>query len=136
MNTKEIISLLNEALAQEHACIIRYLTHAAVVKGVFHEPVKARLTEIATDEQTHAGLLRDRVVGLGGIPTTDVREIKMATDIPKILAINIEEEKSAITMYQNIHAKIPDNEVLLRETVEQLIRDEQEHLQELTQLTD
>lgn len=37
--------------------------------------------------------------------------------------------------HQNIHAKIPDNEVLLRETVEQLIRDEQEDVQELTQLT-
>lgn len=136
MDTREIIGLLNESLAQEHACIIRYLTHAAVVKGVFHEPVKMRLTEIATDEQLHAGLLRDRVVGLGGIPTTEVREVKMATSIPDILTINIEEEKAAIAMYQRIHAKIPDNEVLLRETVEQLIRDEQEHLQELTQLTD
>jgi len=135
MDPREMICLLNEALAQEHACIIRYLTHAAVVKGVYHEPVKARLTEIATDEQTHAGLLRDRIVGLGGIPTTEVREIKMATTIPEILAINIEEEKSAIGMYQNIQAKIPDGEVLLRETVDQLIRDEQEHLQELRQLT-
>jgi bacterioferritin len=135
MDPKEMIGLLNEALAQEHACIIRYLTHAAVVKGVFHEPVKARLTEIATDEQTHAGLIRDRIVGLGGIPTTEVREIKMATDIPQILAINIEEEKSAISMYQRIQSKIPDGEVLLRETVDQLIRDEQEHLQELRQLT-
>lgn len=136
MDIKEMIGLLNEALAQEHACIIRYLTHAAVVKGVFHEPVKARLTEIATDEQGHAGLLRDRIVGLGGIPTTEVREIKMATAIPEILAIDIEEEKTAITMYQSIQAKVPESEVLLRETVEQLIRDEQEHLQELTQLTD
>lgn len=135
MDTKEMITLLNEALAQEHACIIRYQTHAAVVKGLFHEPVKARLAEIATDEQTHAGLLRDRIVGLGGIPTTDVREIKMATTIPEILTINIEEEKTAIRMYQNIQAKIPDGEVLLRETVDQLIRDEQEHLQELGQLT-
>ena len=135
MDPKEMITLLNEALAQEHACIIRYLTHAAVVKGVFHEPVKARLTEIATDEQTHAGLLRDRIVGLGGIPTTEVREIKMATDIPQILAINIEEEKTAIEMYQKIQSKIPDSEVLLRETVDQLIRDEQEHQQELRQLT-
>ncbi len=37
MDSKEMIGLLNEALAQEHACIFRYLTHAAVVKGVFHE---------------------------------------------------------------------------------------------------
>lgn len=136
MDIKEMIGLLNEALAQEHACIIRYLTHAAVVKGVFHEPVKARLTEIATDEQGHAGLLRDRIVGLGGIPTTEVREIKMATAIPEILAINMEEEKAAIAMYQSIQAKVPESEVLLRETVEQLIRDEQEHLQELRQMTD
>lgn len=136
MDTQEMIGLLNEALAQEHACIIRYLTHAAVVKGVFHEPVKTRLTEIATDEQLHAGLLRDRVVGLGGIPTTAVREVKMATTIPEILAINIEEEKAAIVMYQGMYAKVPEGEVLLRQTLEQLIRDEQEHVQELTQLTD
>jgi len=136
MDEKEMIDLLNEALAQEHACIIRYLTHAAVIKGVFHEPVKARLTEIATDEQLHAGLLRDRIIGLGGVPTTQVRDVKMGMTIPEILKINIEEETSAIAMYQEMHSKVPDVEVLLRETVEQLIRDEQEHLQELTQLSD
>ena len=61
MDREKVLGLLNEALAQEHACQIRYRTHAAVVCGPYAEAVEDRLKEIAEDEKEHAdaaGLLQ------------------------------------------------------------------------------
>jgi len=72
MDTKKIIEGLNRMLEQEHACAIRYATHAAVVTGPYAESVAARLKEIAGDEREHAGKLRARIAALGGTPSMQV----------------------------------------------------------------
>ena len=51
MSDQKTIDALNRMLSQEHACAIRYATHAAVVSGPYAEAVATRLKEIATDEQ-------------------------------------------------------------------------------------
>ncbi|MBI3990392.1 MAG: hypothetical protein HY347_12350 [candidate division NC10 bacterium] len=137
MDKKKMLEMLNKALTMEHACYIRYLTHAAVLTGPYAEPVATRLKEIGQDEAGHAEKLRDRIVALGGTPTLEVEKAEgmMATELTKILAINIKEEESAIQMYQTILKEIPhDQETLLFETVEHILTDEMEHLEELTRL--
>lgn len=136
MDNSKMIEQLNGMLAQEHACAIRYATHAACVSGPYAETVAARLTEISGDEINHALLLRDRIVTLGGQPTMAVSEkdLKPATELSKILAINIQEEKDAIASYTKILEQIPSDNVILHRTIEDIIRDEQEHLEELENL--
>ncbi len=137
MDKKKMVEVLNKALAMEHACYLRYMTHAALVTGPYAESVAARLKEIGQDEAGHAEKLRDRVVALGGTPTLEVEKAEgmMATELQKILAINIAEEESAIRMYQGILKEIPhDQETLLFETVEHILTDEMEHLEELSRL--
>ena len=60
-----LIEVLNRMLAKEHACAIRYATHAAMVVGPYVDPVSARFQEIASDEIAHAGKLRERICALG-----------------------------------------------------------------------
>lgn len=72
MDKKKMVEMLNKALTMEHACSIRYMTHAAVVTGPYAEPMATRLKEIGQDEAGHAEKLRDRVVALGGTPTLEV----------------------------------------------------------------
>ena len=72
MDKDKMIKVLNDALAQEHACQIRYRTHAAVVSGPYAEAVESRLKEIAEDEKEHADTLRDRITALDGTPTMEV----------------------------------------------------------------
>lgn len=136
MDTQKIIAELNKMLAQEHACAIRYVTHAACITGPYSEPVAARLKEISGDEVLHAEKLRDRIVTLGGSPTMDVStaDLKPAANLEEILAINIEEEKGAIASYTKILGQIPIENVILYKTIEEIIRDEQEHLEELENL--
>ena len=98
MKDEKMIEALNRMLSQEHACAIRYATHAAVVTGPYADTVQARLKEISTDEVSHAEKLRDRILALGGMPTLEVsgEDLKSAKTLQQILSINIEEEKEAI----------------------------------------
>ena len=131
-----LIAKLNEMLAQEHACIIRYATHAAVITGPNAEAVSARLKEISGDEMDHAASLRDRIVSLGGKPTMEIHEKDLveAYDLASILKVNMREESDAIKHYTEILQMIPEDDVILYEAIRDIIADEQEHLEELSRL--
>lgn len=136
MNDTELITTLNGMLEQEHACAIRYLTHAAMVSGPYAEAVQARLKEIAGDEHLHAEKLRDRIVALGGTPSMGVSaaDLKPARTLDAIIKVNVEEEKNAIERYTSILEEVPISNVILFQTIQEILRDEQEHLEELDAL--
>lgn len=136
MDDPKLVEALNRMLAQEHACAIRYATHAALVAGPYSETVSARLKEIGTDELLHAEKLRDRILALGGMPTMEVskEDLKAATTLDSILEVNIAEEEAAIRGYTEILERISMSNVILFQTVQEIIRDEQEHLEELDAL--
>jgi bacterioferritin len=136
MNTKNLIDQLNTMLEQEHACAIRYATHAACLTGPYAETVATRLKEISGDETLHAEALRARIVTLGGKPSMRVAEKDLipAAKLDQILKINIKEEQMAIASYTKILEQIPADNVILHRTIEDIIRDEQEHLEELENL--
>lgn len=130
------VAELNALLSQEHACSIRYATHAAVVTGPYREGVAARLMEIAADEIRHAQELRDRIVALDGIPTMDVRreDLTPAASLGEILAINMAEERQAIVHYSRLLETIPRTNAILHKCLESILADEQEHLEQLKDL--
>ena len=136
MDKDRVIKILNDALAQEHACQIRYLTHAAMITGPYAEAVEARLKEIAGDEREHADTLRDRITALGGTPTMEVSKDDLipAKTLKEILDVNINEEKKAVSFYRAILKMVEHEEVILYEAIEHVIEDEQEHLEELERL--
>jgi bacterioferritin len=136
MEKNQLVEALNTMLSQEHACAIRYATHAAVVTGPYAETVAARLKEIATDETQHAELLRDRILALGGQPTMSVKaeDLKTAQKLEEILKINIAEEQAAIRGYTKILEAVPASNAILFQTIQGIIKDEQEHLEELETL--
>lgn len=136
MNDAILIDALNRMLSQEHACTIRYATHAAMVTGPYAEAVATRLREISADEVLHAEKLRGRILALGGTPTMSVRaeDLKPAATLADILSINIDEEIDAIKSYTEILNTVPPANVILFQTMQEIIRDEQEHLEELEAL--
>jgi len=138
MSDDMLINGLNRMLAQEHACAIRYATHAAVVTGPYAETVAARLKEISGDEVLHAEKLRQRILALGGTPTMDVHteDLKPASTLKEILQINIKEELEAIRGYTAILDTVAPSNVILFQTIQEIIRDEQEHLEELEAFRD
>ena len=65
---KTVLKLLNEALATEIVCVLRYKRHFFMARGLNAEPVAAEFAEHATQEQDHADKLAERIVQLGGEP--------------------------------------------------------------------
>lgn len=136
MDEATMVNALNKILEQEHACAIRYATHAAVINGPYAETVAARLREIAQDEIDHAEKLRERIIHLGGTPSMALSDadLKYADTLEEIININMDEELQAIREYEVVFKATHPENVILYQTLQELIRDEQEHLEELQNL--
>ena len=132
----QLVDRLNQLLKQEHACAIRYATHAATITGPYAESIAQRLKEISQDEMLHAEKLRERILALKGIPTLEVHteSLEYADNLKDILAINKAEEQAAINEYTDLLSLIPPTNIILFKTIEEIVRDEQEHLEELDNL--
>jgi len=138
MSKEEVIKELNKALEIEHSAIIMYLHHAEFVKGLNAEPIIARLKEIASDEEKHRDMLRERIVVLGGIPSTKLSDlkIKQSDDINEMLKDELKEEKEAVLLYRKILSMLkgPEDNETLHHEIYHLITGEQEHVEELQRL--
>jgi len=139
---KELVKMLNHALALEYAARIQYMAHAEAISGMGAEAIIKRLQEIAGDELKHEEIFRTLIAAyLGGEPAMELAETFKAKDAKKILEVNLKGEKDAIDFYKQIYQKVIDNKKSLQyefETLEHQIRhviiDEQEHVSELSLL--
>jgi bacterioferritin len=78
MDKQEMIAALNEDLSGELGAIIQYITYAAKTTGPFRPQLSAFFLQEVPDEQTHAQYLANKIVALGGEPTTKAREVPAA----------------------------------------------------------
>ncbi len=139
---EDVVKLLNDALALEHAARIQYLAHAELVRGLNAEKIIERLTEIAGDEAKHQEKFRTLIGDyLFDEPTMAVAKTHQAEDIPEILEQNLRNEKEAIDLYKLIYKKIVDNKdsfqyefEMLEHEIRHIIVDEEEHVAELLRL--
>ncbi|MBI4354192.1 MAG: ferritin-like domain-containing protein [Candidatus Omnitrophica bacterium] len=134
LETAKLIKLMNEGLEMEYASQIQYLTQAAITKGPYAEGLMARFKEIASDETEHAEILRNRIVALGGTPTTKVGTIQIHKDSLQAVKINLKYEKDTVDFYRKLLNLIPHDEVILYEGIEHVLQDSQEHVEELERL--
>lgn len=78
MNKKKLVENLNQDLAGELGAIIQYITYAAKVTGPYRPQLTAFFLEEVPDEQMHAQYLANKIVALGGEPTTTPRPVPEA----------------------------------------------------------
>lgn len=136
MDTKLILTKLNQMLKMEHGCIIRYKTYGVTTKGLYAEVIEKLFDHIAEEEEEHAGMLRQRIDALGGNPTTEVvsAEVKYGAPLQDVLDQNIQWEKEAISGYKDLFSSITKENIILYEAIEHILEDEEEHLEELQRL--
>lgn len=134
LDTNKILKLMNEGLGMEYASYIQYTTQAAITTGPYAEGLIGRFEEIASDEAEHAKLLRGRIAALGGVPTTKVGEIQIHKDSLQAVKINLKYERDTVAFYRKLLNLIPHDEVILYETIEHILQDSQEHVEELERL--
>ena len=131
MNKKLLIQHLNDDLAGELGAIIQYLTYAAKATGPYRPQLSQfYLTEVA-DEQLHAQFLANKIVALGGEPTTTPRAVAAARTNREMLEAVLEAERRATKDYtQRATQAEEQGEKGLAVQLEDMVRDESGHAEE------
>ena len=135
MDKKEIVKLLNEDLAGELGAIIQYITYAAKVTGPYRPQLAQFFLAEVPDEQGHAQYLANKIVALGGEPTTQARAVPAAKTNHEMVEAVREAEKRAVADYTK-RAKqaeeLGDKGMVVQ--LEDIVRDETGHLEEVERL--
>jgi bacterioferritin len=131
VDKQQVIQRLNEDLAGEFGAIIQYLTYAAKATGPYRPQLAQFFLAEVTDEQGHAQFLANKIVALGGDPTTQPRPVPAANSNRQMLQAILEAERKAIADYTQ---RAKDAELLgdkgLVVQLEDMVRDESTHAEE------
>jgi bacterioferritin len=129
--TAAMIDRLNEDLAGEFAAIIQYLTYAAKATGPFRPQLSQFFLAEIADEQMHAQFLANKIVALGGEPTTTPREVPAAGSNRAMVEAVLAAERRAVKDYTR-RAREADamGDKGLAVQLEDMVRDESGHSEE------
>jgi bacterioferritin len=137
-----VLRLLNDALATELVCVLRYKRHYYMVTGIHAQSVAAEFLEHALEEQSHADLLAERIVQLGGAPNLDPDQLSARShaqyvegkDLADMLRENLVAERIAIDSYTEVIRYIGDDDPTTRRLLEGILAAEEEHADDLKSL--
>jgi len=131
MDKKKLIDRLNQDLAGELGAIIQYLTYAAKATGPYRPQLAQFFSAEVADEQMHALFLANKIVALGGEPTTEPRPVPRASSNREMLEAILVAERKAMSDYTE-RAKeaeaFGDKGLVVQ--LEDMVRDESSHAEE------
>lgn len=137
-----VIKVLNEALATELVCVLRYRSHYYMASGLESESVRAEFLEHANEEMEHADWLAERITQLNGKPILDPRKLAdnshsdyvEADDLQAMLRENLVAERIAIDTYSAILEWLGDNDPVTSRLLRRILEKEEEHAEDLAAL--
>jgi bacterioferritin len=137
-----VVSVLNDVLATELVCVLRYKRHYYMAQGLNSGPVAAEFLEHAGEEQGHADMVAARIVQLQGEPdfnpaTLVARshaEYVAGSDLVDMIKEDLVAERIAIASYQEIVRWLGEGDVTSRRVIEELLAVEEEHADDLLNL--
>ena len=131
MDRQTMIQRLNEDLAGEFGAIIQYLTYAAKATGPYRPQLSQFFLAEVADEQLHAQFLANKIVALGGEPTTVPRAVPAARTNKEMLQAVLEAERRATRDYtQRAREADEMGDKGLAVQLEDMVRDESGHSEE------
>lgn len=137
-----VLKLLNEALATELVCVLRYKRHYHMARGIHAQAVAAEFLEHASDEQTHADRIAARIVQLGGAPdfapqglaARSASEYVEGESLNDMIQEDLVAERVAVDTYGEMVRYIGDSDPTTRSLLEDLLAKEEEHAEDLASL--
>ena len=135
----DVLALLNDSLATEWVCVLRYRRHHFTAAGLASPKIAEEFLVHANEELGHADRLARRIVQLGGTPdlspATLLKRSHAAYDeslsLKDMIRANLIAERVAIETYSQLVALIGDKDVSTRRLLEDILADEQQHADEL-----
>ena len=137
-----VIKLLNDALATEYVCVLRYMRHYFMASGMLADSVKAEFLEHAKQEQEHAHKIAERIVQLGGEPDLNPdtltrrshAEYQEGKDLRDMVKEDLIAERIAIDSYREMINYIGDRDTTTKSILESILAQEEEHADEFADL--
>jgi bacterioferritin len=126
--SKELLDLLNQAVARELQVSIQYMWQHVLWSGVKGHAVKDELRSIGIVEMKHAEAIAERLNYLGGVPTTKPSPIFVGTGLREQLAQDLKDEESALDLYRTIIERSRDeDDIVTNELFRGILADEEGH---------
>jgi bacterioferritin len=144
-NVDKVITVLNQVIASEMVCYLRYTQNSIVAMGINREQVSAMFVDHATEELGHFQRVSDRINQLGGSPDmnpatlmeraiTDYVEPTDEYDLQGMLRENLLGERIVIEVYTEIVRWLGDDDITTRRMMESILKEEEDHADELNDL--
>ena len=137
-----VVRLLNEALATEIVCVLRYKRHYFMASGINAQSVAQEFLQHATEEQTHADQIAQRIVQLGGEPnlspegllTRSHSEYVEGKSLVDMIKEDLVAERVAIDSYREMIGYLDNDDPTTRRMLEGILAMEEEHADDLVNL--
>jgi bacterioferritin len=137
-----VIRVLNEVLATELVCVLRYKRHYYMAAGIHAQPVAREFLEHANEEQGHADLAAERIVQLGGAPNLNPEGLATrshsqyieGTSLLDMIREGLVAERIAVESYNEIIRYLGDDDPTTRTMMERIMANEEEHAEDMKTL--
>ena len=141
-DVEQTISILNEALATEIVCVLRYMHHYFMATGVHAMAVRDEFKEHADAEREHADKIAERIQQLGGKPDFNPASLVQRSasqyaegkSLSDMIKEDLIAERIVIEVYQQMIRHFADHDPTTRVMIEEILRDEEEHASDLSDL--
>lgn len=142
LNLEKAYQLLNAALATEIMCVLRYRHHQVIAQGIDRPQVAAEFKEHADDEQRHMMMIAERINQLGGNPDFNpgtviertATEYGTGKDLLTLVTEDLIAERIAIMVYRELIEWFGTSDPTTRRMLEDILKDEEDHADDLADL--
>jgi bacterioferritin len=142
LDKEQVIKLLNEALATEIVCVLRYRFHYYMASGIHKEGAATEFLQHSNEEQQHADRIAERIKQLGGKPQlnpavisqTSHSEYVEGTSLEDMLREDLVAERIAIQTYREMINFFGDKDPTTRRLMEEILAVEEEHADDIADL--
>jgi bacterioferritin len=139
---KVVLRVLNEALATEIVCVLRYKRHHYMAKGIHSQAVAEEFLEHAAEEQEHADQIAERITQLDGEPNFNPEGLLMRSHseyvegetLIDMIREDLVAERIAVESYSEIIRYLADNDPTSRRLMESILAKEEEHAEDMKTL--
>ncbi|MDB4955172.1 MAG: bacterioferritin [Myxococcales bacterium] len=139
---KKVLEVLNEVLATELVCTLRYRNHYYMAQGIHSESVAAEFLEHAREEERHADMVAKRITELNGKPNFDPEgletrshaEYQTGDSLDEMIREDLVAERIAVATYSEIVRWLADEDPTTRRMIEEILAKEEEHADDLAKL--
>jgi bacterioferritin len=138
-----VIDVLNQVVATEIVCFLRYTQHSIAATGIDRTQVAAEFAEHAGEERQHAARVAERISQLGGSPDFSPDALKRShtdyivpdeADLTTMLKENLVAERIVISSYREIISWLGGSDPTTRRLMESILEEEEEHAGDLVDL--